>query len=712
MAETAKVPVHSSIPRFGEESEIQLEWQYKHGVSNSENPDKVISTKGMDYIEDLERDTHLTSVLNTRIQSVVAKGYSIKPYSRNGKVTARDAMLCDFVTDQLAGIPTFELDIVAMFDAISKWYSLTEIIVKMIGRGKWKGKIGLEELKFKAAKNFAFDFDKYGNYKLRQVESQKDLDLNKFIHYINGRDDHNPYGESLTSKCGFWIWLKKNFAKFSAIFGERFAMPFVKVELPNNVGMDSPEYQKAKELLEAILRDSGALVPDGFAVELLEAMRSGDAKYDYYLERSNKEVSKTFLGATLTSEEGKRGQGSFALGSVHAGVLNNYTLFDVIISASVINNQLIRRLIDWNFVTEHYPVFSWKVFDVSKVTVLAQNLQNLAEMLEIPVSFVYDYLGIPVPAPGDVTLKPASGEPAGGGGVDNKAQKAQREVFQKDKLAELVTIQKENIEENKAIEKQLLEDFGKAAEQVKQKLAAAKKLKEKSQAEMIQKAFVPVIEKILIMGDLQGRYHAKVETMQMDRLPAKFEEIYDPYSELIEEYINGGVLTRDEYEKLQQEMKLRSFSIAGVESEYVLEKVRDALADVTTEGGGWKEMVTKIDSIFKTAGIDPLKPYHLDTVIRTNLQTLYSRGRENIYKDLDEEDFPYKTVLSVLDDVVRPSHSKLHGFTRKLNDPIWQILNTPFDYNCRCTIIAVHKSQNFTESTQIPDLSELGFVNK
>lgn len=40
------------------------------------------------------------------------------------------------------------------------------------------------------------------------------------------------------------------------------------------------------------------------------------------------------------------------------------------------------------------------------------------------------------------------------------------------------------------------------------------------------------------------------------------------------------------------------------------------------------------------------------------------------------------------DERVRPSHRRLHGFTAPKDDPIWQKLRPPIDYNCRCYLRA------------------------
>ena len=324
--------------RKGELTLAGRDLMYKYGVIG-ENPDKIISKKDMTYIEDIEKDTHLASQLATRRQKLVKKEFRIKPAEKNGKSTVRAQMIRDFVMDQLQDMKgSFLKDIEAMLDATSKGFSITEKNYRLIDSGKWKGKIGLDSLRFKPAKYFSFKYDEYGHYSLTQVDPNptgEDRPLDKYIHLIAGPNDENPYGDGVTAKCAFWVWLKKNEAKFWAIFSERFGMPQVSVQMPNNPSAE--DQQKATDVINGLQTSAGIKIPKGFEVSFLEATRKGDVNYDNFIERCNKEISKVVLGATLSTEEGKRGQGSYALGHEHVGIMEDYVVFDAAMTSAAIN---------------------------------------------------------------------------------------------------------------------------------------------------------------------------------------------------------------------------------------------------------------------------------------------------------------------------------------------------------------------------------------
>lgn len=402
--------------------------RYKYGLSN-ENPDDFIRRKGMAYLEELERDAHLASILQTRRQKLIEKGWKIVPHvSADGTVRKRDQRIRDEVMWAIEAMQgAFEKDIEGMLDATGKGFSLSEINYQLADRGPLAGKITLASIRKKPAKYFSFKFDEYGHYTIRQIDPEPngiDLPREKFIHLIHGFDDENPYGDSLTSKCAFWVWLKKNQAKFWAIFNERFGMPLTKVEVPRNAKAEEKEV--AQDIIENVQTTAGIEVPEGFGVEFLEALRRGDITYDNFIERCNKEMSKLILGATLISEEGKRGQGSYALSTTHGSVLETYTVFDAITTQVAINEQLIRRLVNYNYDTDYYPRFQWSGMSVSSLISVAQALAQLAQSgMQIPISWIHEMTGIPPAREGEpvLSLAPpaAQGSALNLNGLDNRS---------------------------------------------------------------------------------------------------------------------------------------------------------------------------------------------------------------------------------------------------------------------------------------------------
>jgi phage gp29-like protein len=459
-----------------------LDLRYKYGLGN-ENPDDLIARKGWRYIEELERDSHLSSVLATRRQKLIEKGWKIEPaVSPSGKVTARDQEIADFVNwsiDDMIG--SLEKDIEGMLDALGKGFSLTEINYKLLNTGKYAGKVGLKSLRFKPARYFSFRFDNFGHYTIVQIDPDPKgtvLPRDKFVHVIAGFNDENPYGDGLTSKCAFWVWLKKNQAKFWAIFNERFGMPLVKVTVPRNATAD--EESRARSLIEEIQTRAGIKVPEEFNIDFLEAARRGDITYDNFIERCNKEISKVVLGQTLTSEEGKRGQGSYALSTTHSEVLETYTIFDSVITATAINEQLIKRLVNLNYVTDRYPRFRWSGISISSLISFAQAVTQLAQAgVKIPQAWIHERIGIPVARDGEATLTVM---PAQGGaqvsqiGVDNRAKDFREDLLPVN-FDELPDEVKDEVIEAELLRRRYVSKAAAQSDEIMKKIAASLKKK-------------------------------------------------------------------------------------------------------------------------------------------------------------------------------------------------------------------------------------------
>jgi phage gp29-like protein len=380
---------------------------FKYGISQTENPDTLISKKGLSYIETkVERDTHFTQCLATRRHKLLKKGWRLKPAS----VTRFDQNIADFVNYNIEAMGgSFEKDIEGMLSKVQNGFSLTEKNYIPIKYGIYQGKVGLKNLRLKPAKYFSFKFDKYGYWDIIQVDTKDykpiTLPKDKFIHIINGANDENPYGDCYGAKAAFWVWLKENEAKFWAIFSERFGMPITDITTPRK--MDAVDKAKVSEIMEAVQRDTGISHPEGFTVGFLEATRSGDAAYNSFLERCNKEISKIILGQTLSNEEGSRGQGSYALGQTHAETMDDYIAFDAVDIAVAINEQLIKPLVDINFITKRYPTFEFLGIDLGALISMSQSIQNLVNSgLKIPVKWAYQSSGIPVPKEDEEILKP------------------------------------------------------------------------------------------------------------------------------------------------------------------------------------------------------------------------------------------------------------------------------------------------------------------
>ncbi|MFW6303051.1 MAG: phage portal protein family protein, partial [Candidatus Sumerlaeota bacterium] len=161
------------------------------------------------------------------------------------------------------------------------------------------------------------------------------------------------------------------------------------------------------EVVESLQQDTGVTIPESMTLELLEARRSGNATtYESLAEWCNAEISKIVLGATLTSGEG-RAHGTQALGKVHERVRSDYVSADARMLEGVVNGQLIRWMVDFNFgpqaAAPHWQIDTSREDAMEREIALDREL--MAAGVPLPVDYFYEKYGRPAPAEGESALR-------------------------------------------------------------------------------------------------------------------------------------------------------------------------------------------------------------------------------------------------------------------------------------------------------------------
>lgn len=151
-----------------------------------------------------------------------------------------------------------------------------------------------------------------------------------------------------------------------------------------------------------------------------------------------------------------------------------------------------------------------------------------------------------------------------------------------------------------------------------------------------------------------------------------------------------NILTRNAYDTLDSEARVKAFTVANVDAESTLTKIRDALADNVKEGADYETFKTKVLDAVDAGSF--LSETHLETVFRTNVQTAFSEGQLAVLQNpLVQSGFPYSAYDSIHDARAREEHNALDrlgiGGTNvyRNDDPVFQLFRPPWDYNCRCS---------------------------
>lgn len=151
-----------------------------------------------------------------------------------------------------------------------------------------------------------------------------------------------------------------------------------------------------------------------------------------------------------------------------------------------------------------------------------------------------------------------------------------------------------------------------------------------------------------------------------------------------------NVLTRAGYDELDAAARAKAFTVAGVDSQEALGKIRDVMSDNISRGADYESFRKQVLEAVDEGTF--LSPAHQETVFRTNVQTAFSDGQMTVLQNpLIRSGFPYAAYDSIHDDRARHDHNALDKAgiqgtnIYRADDPVFQMFRPPWDYNCRCS---------------------------
>lgn len=415
-----------------------------------ENPDPVLRSeaggKGLKLYDEVARDAHAGSVLDTRALAVVGKDWAIvrgKSGIENGTAatTDLDEEIACFVEDALNDA-NFDQARRDLLKSVLYGVYFVEVIWKY---SRDKSAVVVDRFIGKHPRRFTFTYDRVPRLLTidNMIEGEA-LPERKFVWLTFG-DSDNPWGSGLGQSIWWPVWFKKHGIKFWLIFLEKFGQPTVVGKYPAGTPKD-----KQNELLDAVKMvhaETGVKIPATMTIELLEAARSGQASYQEMCEYMDRSVSKRVLGQTATTE-GTAGK----LGNEESqdNVRQDLMEADADLLDSHLNETLIKWLVDYNYpgVTS-YPKL--ETYAGRKPDLQARSTIDKALAADIglpmPSDYLYETYGIPKPQNGDDLVNIPPKTPQGGPGfpgMDNggvRFAEAHRGMDEGRKLPEMMTEQ-------------------------------------------------------------------------------------------------------------------------------------------------------------------------------------------------------------------------------------------------------------------------------
>jgi len=307
------------------------------------DPDIVLRKQGKDVrvYKELLCDPHVFACVQSRKSGVLSLEWEInRGLDKDEKAEAIENLLKQLDIHKL---------ISDILDATQFGFQPLEIIWK---RDK-SGYILPEKIVAKPPEWFCFDDNNTLKFRTKENYYGEELPNKKFLLAQNNPSYNNPYGERTLSRVFWPVTFKKGGLKFWVIFTEKYGMPHLIGKHPR--GATKEETNTLADMLEEMVQDAIAVIPDDSSVEIQEANKSSSAAiYEQLIDKMNAEISKAILCQTLTTEIGSNG--SYAASNTHFAIRQDIIDADKKLVESVIN-QLIRWIYEINFSTADIPVF-------------------------------------------------------------------------------------------------------------------------------------------------------------------------------------------------------------------------------------------------------------------------------------------------------------------------------------------------------------------
>lgn len=307
------------------------------------DPDIVLRKQGKDMkiYRELLCDSHVFACVQSRKAGVLSLDWEIN------RGVDKDENI-ELLEKLLKKLNVYKL-ISDILEATQYGFQPLEIIWKRTKNGY----ILPEKIIAKPSEWFCFDDENNLKFRTKQNYYGENVPDRKFLLAQNNPSYNNPYGERTLSRVFWPVTFKKGGMKFWVIFTEKYGMPHLVGKHPR--GATKEETNSLADMLEEMVQDAIAVIPDDSSVEIKEANKSSSAEiYEKLIDKMNAEISKAVLGQTLTTEIGS--SGSYAASNTHMSVRQDIIDSDKKLVESVIN-QLIQWIYEINFSSAEVPVF-------------------------------------------------------------------------------------------------------------------------------------------------------------------------------------------------------------------------------------------------------------------------------------------------------------------------------------------------------------------
>lgn len=166
---------------------------------------------------------------------------------------------------------------------------------------------------------------------------------------------------------------------------------------------------------------------------------------------------------------------------------------------------------------------------------------------------------------------------------------------------------------------------------------------------------------------------------------------------------NKPVVSREVFDNLLPSIKARAFTITGIESANVLQRVRDRIAELPA-GADWDKLKAEIVEDVSPYLVDPsadaetqakqmeASERRANLLLRTHGFEAYQAASWEVM-DRQRDVFPFWQYMTVQDENVREEHAALDGLVLPSNSLFWNDHYPPWDWGCRCQVVPIMEEE-------------------
>jgi len=718
------------------------------------NPDQFAMRKGgMILYDKMRRYSMVKSCQWLKRLAVLCTGWDIEPVSEENA----DVEVSDFVREVFQDLKgTLEETIKQVLSGMDYGFSVSEKIWQVIPEGDWKGKWGYKAIKTRKPHAFDFDCDEFGNLRpqgIWQLSGRYKYDPAKFVIYTHNKEFQNWYGVSdLQAIYPHW-WSIDLIIRWWNMQLERHGMgiPFLH-PAPDKGNIPEPMFTSLKNALFNLQGGSAIAMQSGDAViDILESKAQGGRQNPYLvaIEYHDRGIARGLLmptGLGFTGGDTDKG-GSLARSKKHFDlwlwVMNDLRS---IAEESIMQEQLVVPLVDYNFTVNKYPKFRFNPLEDEEVEGLMKLwLDAIAGKAVHPTADDENHfrktLGFPERDQEELTeeweadkeakdeLKQARidglkghpqspssspsqsgpggpGKPAGAtvlpfqpeGKEKQMARKWHRDLTKVEKRFDFSATEKA-LDGLEADTQERLVAILK-----KQQTKLTDKVKRALEADKLNKNWI---------RSLQLQYGVEFQNIVGEYIRSVFDLGRNDAAQLVAKARGKDYQAvikmppKQAIERLAQDR----FWIKGVVFDGILKDVQSILIQALDSGEGMTETMQKIAAVYAPYLGDKqilkddkqIQPHRIETLIRTNGTRAYNTGMMTEYNDPDLDGFVRAVQVSaILDtrttDICRHADGKIF----MLDDPMAGQLTPPLHFNCRTVLIPVTEADGeFTPSTSL-----------